>query len=317
MQTVNDEVKAQIENNPRLIFENRNIGDSGEMIPLLDAYGLAKRDCRGKIITKSPYRSAKLKGMEIKIYSNGRIILSGSIHVFWNNGTTNHNSFTKINFTEAVTDLEKELGISLKCFRITQMEFGVNVILPEDFVSPEKYLRHCFLHKTSSFEHVMDSQEGGYIRVNHKQYDVKIYDKSSQGRSKDLRVPDNLIRFEIKVKDAQFIRGSRLFVRDVADLLKLDFMEFRSLILKAWDDVLFHDYSKLDRRNKYGNKLYWSDDLLRQKSRSTFKKHRNKLREISHNGLKKTFHDLLNTKINALSKNSSCQTIAHALKNNS
>ncbi|WP_370175647.1 hypothetical protein [Leeuwenhoekiella palythoae] len=301
------ELSHKLVANSTLIFEQRNIGYNGECIPIIKKDGSILTDSKGCIRYKSPYQKAQLDSLEIRVYTNHKIIISGSIHKYWNNGISNNNNFNKTNLIEAFNKLESLLGISLKRFQLVQLEVGVNLTLDQTFESNTKFLRHCFLHKTMPFNSGSNTLEGIYLEAKHKEYSIKLYDKTSDSISRGIHSENNLIRFEIHYRELNCLRRKGLKVYTIQDLLSNDFASYICILKDAWDEILFYDYTTSINNHNYSNKLYWVDNLLERSSRSAFNKHRKKLKQ-QNSPLADLFSKMIRDKVNILSKE---KTVPH------
>jgi hypothetical protein len=87
---------------------------------------------------------------------------------------------------------------------LRQLEIGVNIIPP---YPTKELLPYCFLHGTTPFVWVHNSDEGKYIQAEHSQYIIKIYDKARHYRQKGFNVPHaEILRFEIKFKKLERLK---------------------------------------------------------------------------------------------------------------
>ncbi|MDP1995534.1 MAG: hypothetical protein Q8K40_09865, partial [Ignavibacteria bacterium] len=115
----------------------------------------------------TPSKNASYKGLEFKIYDTGTIILSGSLHKYWNDGAHNYNDFNIESVLWVLRDLKTKFDIEPEQCALKCLEIGINITPP---IATNDILDNCFLHKTKSFEYQKNSDEGKYKQVQHSQY---------------------------------------------------------------------------------------------------------------------------------------------------
>ena len=251
--------------------------------PLLDFYdninistGEIKTTNRhGQIIT--PFKNALYNGLEFKIYDNGTITLSGSLHKYWNKGAHNYNDFNFNAFTDVLNDLKSKFNIVLENCILKCLEVGINIIptLPTNQI-----LDYCFLHKTKPFENIINSDEGKYKQVQHSQYIIKIYNKALHYKSKEFDIQTEILRFEIKYKKMQKLNEQGIY--NLKDLFEYGLHNFKDEVLTEFNNILFYDntiQSDSKQLVHYKNPLYWIGLLNRPKN-DLFNYHRKHLKKI-------------------------------------
>ncbi|MBK9109979.1 MAG: hypothetical protein IPM92_16835 [Saprospiraceae bacterium] len=70
---------------------------------------------------------ARYKNLLFDIYKGGKIYLSGSIHIYFNDGKHNYNNFNFADLLEAIQDICQRFGIDPKRTKIHHLEFGINL----------------------------------------------------------------------------------------------------------------------------------------------------------------------------------------------
>ena len=251
--------------------------------PLLDFYdninistGEIKTTNRhGQIIT--PFKNALYNGLEFKIYDNGTITLSGSLHKYWNKGAHNYNDFNFNAFTDVLNDLKSKFNIVLENCILKCLEVGINIIPP---LPTNQILDYCFLHKTKPFENIINSDEGKYKQVQHSQYIIKIYNKALHYKSKEFDIQTEILRFEIKYKKMQKLNEQGIY--NLKDLFEYGLHNFKDEVLTEFNNILFYDntiQSDSKQLVHYKNPLYWIGLLNRPKN-DLFNYHRKHLKKI-------------------------------------
>lgn len=173
-----------------------------------------------------PY-TANIGNMEIRI-NDKSVYVKNSIHKLYNtlqgDEVHNYNDFRYSEICKTIDYLNGKLT-DLQSTRLTQLEFGLNIRLPEP---AECIIRqNLILHQLKIHNH--NEQFGGrgeYKQFNHYNYYFKIYDKAKQ-----YDLDEHVIRIEIKHKSNKSFRPmgvyklhdlkSKVVLRDLfGDLLK-------------------------------------------------------------------------------------------------
>jgi hypothetical protein len=109
-----------LEANPLLeFFDNINLS-TGEIKTVNKA---------GQKIT--PHKNAFYNNLEFKIYDNGTITISGSLHKYWNDGAHNYNDFNIEAFMNVLNDLKKNFNIKPEQCILKCLELGLNITPPK------------------------------------------------------------------------------------------------------------------------------------------------------------------------------------------
>jgi thioester reductase-like protein len=213
--------------------------------PLLDFTIKLNRDTAEVEI----FEKAHYKGLEFKIWDSGFLMITGSLHKYYNNGEHNHNDFTHYMLKEILNDFEINLGLYLTKCIIQNIEFGVNI---KPITETSIILENLFEHKTIQFE---NGHFGYYRQAKHKQYFVKVYDKAEQ-----YKLSNQLMRFELKFVKMEIPNKHGVF--SLNDLLNDDWKEsIQELLLKEWNKILMFDSTirldELDKRTRDKKILQW------------------------------------------------------------
>lgn len=261
-----------------------------EANPLLDFFDtinlttgeLKTKNRNGNKVT--PSKNASYKGLEFKIYDTGTIILSGSLHKYWNNGAHNYNDFNIKAILWVMGDLRIKFGIEPEQCILKCLEIGINITPP---TPSNEILDNCLLHKTKPFEYQINSVEGKYKQVQHSQYIIKIYNKALHYKSKGFEINTEIMRFEIKYTKMQKLNEKGIF--SLQDLINYGLHNFKDEVLNEWQNVLFYDNTiqidplstKLKRAVlEYSNPNYWTG-LLANNQTKNFHYHKNQLKKIT------------------------------------
>lgn len=270
--------------NPLLTFHSNRNDDTGELTYI-------GRNGKGR----TPYYFAIYLCFAIKIYVTGRIVISGSIHKYFNNGEHNANDFRYSDFIVSLNSLLKTLNLNPENCILENLEVGLNF---KPLVNSQNFLNNIFLHRK---KRSIQSRDGYYKQIEHSQYYVKIYDKAYQY---SLDYP--LIRFELKYIKMQKV--NKLGYYTLLDLLTIGLNPFKDILIKELDQILYFDNTiKSNSRllDKYNNPLYWYELASNKSKASLYKKHLSKLKELTRkNSDNILFHTILvvNNKIDYLLK---------------
>jgi len=223
-------------------------------------------------IIKSEY--CLREGIKLKIYnSSNRMILSGSLHKYYNKGIHNYDQFNSKNLDNTIIKLCQEFGVKTKNLKIIQLEFGVN--LKVDF-KVSKLLENLIEHKKVEPTTDKDLKCNEYKQFNHNDYILKIYSKGDQ-----YHLPDQTLRVEIKQTNWSDYRIKNK-IETLDDFLKSDKRFIVDRLLRCWNEVIFFDpYAYREKvYQDFSNAQYWRD-LREKKNRMKFKRKKDELNEFN------------------------------------
>ncbi len=175
---------------------------------------------------------AEYFGLTFRI-KHKKVRLQGSLHKYRNLGKHNYDDFFAVDVAEVVRRLEENLEINLYSTLLNNIEFGVNVVLP---FGVHVVLDNLIVYKGQPFER-FSSKGMNYYQCELSYFFIKIYDKSKQ-----YNLPDNVLRFEIKVKKMQYFERSGIALKYLSDLLKMDIYEpLGNILTEVFEGILFGD----------------------------------------------------------------------------
>ncbi len=180
---------------------------------------------------------AKFHGIEFSIYHPNRAEIRGSLHKFWNSyikkdKLQNWNDFTRFDLIDSIETLCKIFGLDSRQLSIHNLEFGVNIELPEGQTSVA-VLQKFLSYGTKRFEVIPLSSPGYYVEAPLVDFFVKAYDKGTQ-----YDKPTQIVRFENKTVAMKKVPGI-VVLSDLTDSNKLDLLG-KSLI-KTYDSCLIDE----------------------------------------------------------------------------
>lgn len=149
-------------------------------------------------------KRGKFHNLDINFTANSAI-LSGSLHKYSNSINSlekqNYNDFSFCQYRDALAVLEKQLSFSSVDTRITNLEFGFNIVIDED---PQSVIDNKIL--MYDYKPVNRNQKfrggGDFKEFQMTDYSFKIYNKSKQYKIMDR----NIIRLELKITNSRFLK---------------------------------------------------------------------------------------------------------------
>jgi len=229
------------------------------------------KNSKGNPIART--ETAKFKNLSFTYFvDSGRLMLYGSLHTFYNNGSHNHNDFDSNAFAYVLKELESIFGLLPQHLKIYYLEWGVNIKPPTD---TETILNHCIEHKRIKIVPQIKHESANFCTAEHDEYVLKLYDKGLQNGIK------NILRIEHRQTDYNKYSKKHCIGRTLQNLINSDFKGMKETLLNDWQNVVFFD-PKIDRNSKefkYASHLFW--DNLKKRSGNTYNKHRNKLKLIN------------------------------------
>jgi hypothetical protein len=197
--------------------------------PILAEYWTTKvRNDDGTFI----YGFAEYLGLTFRL-KNGKIKLQGSLHKYRNLGKHNYDDFSVVDVAEVVHELERNFRIDIYSTVLNNVEFGVNVVLP---FRVNVVLDNLITYKGKCFDRKVEKGMSFY-ECRMSKFTIKIYDKGKQ-----YNLPDNVLRFEIKVTAMQYLKPKGIKLRYLSDLLNMDIYEpLGNILTEVFEEILFGD----------------------------------------------------------------------------
>jgi hypothetical protein len=189
---------------------------------------------------------AKYQGLEFTIHPSNRIQIQGSFHKYFNNGCHNFNDFAFKDVVETIERLKLEFQIDPEKWRIEHIEFGFNLSTP---FPPSVVLRSLVVFKNVPFDRMEIRGRGEGKRAVLNQYLVKIYNKGLQ-----YNTPDNILRFERKVRKMENLRPSPVYLNDLLD--RNFFIKCQQILVETWNCVLLVEKVNMKSLKKKEQDVY-------------------------------------------------------------
>lgn len=237
----------------------------------------------------------KYKNLSIIFFKNDRIMLTGSLHYFYNDGNHNYNNFTYSNLIEALYKISQLVEVSLYNIIILNIEFGVN-LLP--YFNPNCIINNMLLHRKEEF---LKPYNFNFRVSKHQRFWLKVYNKGEH-----FKRANNILRIELKYKKMRDLNtiGLHSFENLTNPTLFNDLLE---LLSTKWSECIIYDYSiktvYLKPLHKikvyqYQNTNYWLN--LSNQERARQKKVLNELSINYGSNIKEQINNMIVEKWNSL-----------------
>ncbi len=177
------------------------------------------------------YGLAEYFGLKFQL-KHGKVRLQGSVHKYRNAGRHNYDDFRAVDVAKVVRELSERFEIDTATTSLNNVEFGVNVILP---FGVNVVLDNLIVYKGQPFERFVDKGMS-YYQCKLSKFIIKCYDKGKQ-----YNLPDNVLRFEIKVIAMQYLEN-KITLRYLSDLLNMNIYEpLGNILTEVFEGILFGD----------------------------------------------------------------------------
>jgi hypothetical protein len=250
----------------KLDFENKEVADKLLNNPIFNFFMTVENSTA----TVKRYK-AQYNGLTFYVYTSNRVLIVGSLHVFYNmqfnSLKANYDDFSLNKVKHAITSLEDILQMPASAISIRNIEFGFNIEL-DSFVRVKRTIQNFIVYKNRLPYNTKVYDNGGYgIELISSQSVLKIYDKGAQNR-----LPQKLIRVEKGIKAMQNLSKKPVYL---SELLNINFWSrCYEELLKAFQNCLYIDtkidvkISLKDRKllKKFQTPIFWEDLTHAQRS---------------------------------------------------
>lgn len=232
--------------------------------------------------------------------------LKGSLHKHAMHNR-NCDDYNMQQFETTVIELTDTLQISPKMCNVRAFEYGVNVS-PSHITN--NVLNSIISYNGNEYEKRTFDGKGYLKKFIHSQFEIKVYNKALQ-----YHLTDNILRYELKVKKMQFVRGKKIPIATLSDLLNRDNIQrLNDLLLHTFKGLYVFDYrinTKCISRRRERNILiecssptFWTN-YRRLHTSTGYKKKLKRFNELvkkyAPDDLKKCIEQLINDKLKKLS----------------
>jgi len=233
-----------------------------------------------------------------------RLEISGSIHVFKNNGIHNANDF---NFTDAINTIYqiKDLfNLDLSLCKIVNLEYGLNLIPKENVKNIILWLKYHNRNEFRYYPGLKYAKQSATFKTDtkiNKYKFIKAYAKGLQKFDGNTYGNKNTFRIEVKSKESKYINSLGIYT--LKDLIENKiYLRLGKELLKEWETVLLLDMNLQSlnnkRLNKYLNSDFWENSI--NQYRNHFSKHKQKYFSLLNqypDNLHKNIHNLIKNKL--------------------
>lgn len=236
-------------------------------------------------------------------------IIRNSIHKFFNlKNRYDDNNYTDFYYSDihtAFEQLQNDLNEDISDYKITNLEFGLNI---HTSLSPKSMLENNFIMFNFDEFNQKDTfkNKGMYKQYNRSEYYVKIYDKGLQ-----YKLPYNLLRVEIKIIDSKLLK-KKFGIYTVKDLFEKSRIELMfKFLLGCFNEINIVDssstYKMTDTEKMFfelGKSPHFWREIKNNKSSSYYYAQRARynrlLEKYQMDTIKQELRDLLITKFQTL-----------------
>lgn len=194
------------------------------------------------------YVEGKFNGLIIRVYDNGFLLVTGSLHKFHNSGYHNASQFNLDQVKEALNSLADLLNTTLDQLILQNLEFGLNLEVsfqPKDAI--DGFL--CHRGKIPDIRY-----NGNYKEFRLSEYSIKIYNKGYQ-----YGLNESILRVELKVIKSRFI-NEILDIQTMADLLNItNLNRAKETLAKKLGEIIQCYPLKTESipKSKWKSSIYW------------------------------------------------------------
>ncbi|MBV5313194.1 MAG: hypothetical protein JZU47_07845 [Prolixibacteraceae bacterium] len=270
--------------------------------PLLEYFSEMK-----KRITTDEITQTKKKSYRNLIFEKhpNCLIITGSIHKFFNEGIHNANDLSFVNSIKIIHFVTENLNLDLSKCIIQNLEFGLNIlpkIAIKDIINWLKYHERNEFNKDPELQYSKRSQKYNPDGKPNNYKVIKAYAKGQQKFNGRTYTDPNTGRFEVRSKQAKYF--NKLGIYTLADLIKPDiYLTLSNELIKEFENVLILDkqlQGKDKKLDKFLNQDFWEDCInghrnMFAKQKQTYFKLVNSYPENIHSELKQLIKSKLDS----------------------
>ncbi len=192
-------------------------------------------------------------GLFFTIYDNGRIIIEGSLHRYWNQGKQNFNDYSFNDLCLTLQDLSEKFTSTILEGEVQNIECGINFILPfpvRDYLDTVITLKGTSPSRKHSIvkDDLKGFEKGYHFKKSH--YGLKIYDKGKQ-----YNRLESIVRHEFKTFRMQIIENIGIkYLSDLKDKQKI--ADLSKKLLEIYSSVLIAEKLPLNTLSRAQERIY-------------------------------------------------------------
>lgn len=229
-----------------------------------------------KTIRTKQYKNIIFKFSQCALYINFKP------HYYFNDNIHNANDLSVLNCIKTLREFTKIFKVDLEHLQIINIEFGLNVIIPQHLICVRDCLIYMIFHNRNPFytnnkyahcRYSYSVDRNGFANV------YKIIKAYAKGVQYPMFTDKNTLRFEVKSNRKVFI--NKLGIYTLQDLLNPNIYNILiQTLLKEFDEVLIIDEQtkpilskvKLKNHEKKLNPIYWNK--LLNKTQNVFRRNK-------------------------------------------
>jgi hypothetical protein len=190
---------------------------------------------------------SKYQGLTFYVYPNNKIIISGSIHIYFNSGVHNYNDFSFKNLCETINGLCQTFNFSPKEAYLRSFEFGVNI---NTSIDPNRFIEMIICYGNKSVNTMTVKGAGKGIECERTNNRVKIYNKSLQYKQKE-----NILRIEDKIIRMRYIKDMN--IKCLHDITKPEnLLDLGTKLSEMFDNLIIHEPIKIENLTTVKQRFY-------------------------------------------------------------
>lgn len=259
----------------------------------------------GELKEGSNSREATYKNLKLKLYYSGNLLITGSLHKYFNNGHHNFNDFCYQDLVSVLKDLSNRFDLDLEKCTLQNIEFGLNIIPP---IPAKTLIKNVMLYRSKPFKYV-SIRNSDYKQVEQMRNILKAYDKGYQYRQRGYNISMEILRFEDKFRKMLSLNNLNIYcLNDLFDKVKLRLA--LEMLIERFDKLVIYDptlklselseYNRKIKRYKFMNPNWWLDLSPNHRSnelkvfRNLVKMYSNNIQSETSNLLRQKTNQLLN-----------------------
>lgn len=247
----------------KIVIFDRDLIDKVWNNPLLEYFSeKTKRISKDEVIQTN---TKSYKNMMFEKHQNC-LIISGSIHKFFNDGIHNANDFSFVNSIGIILFLTENLNLDLSKCIVQNLEFGLN-ILPKTAINNilnwSKYHERNEFIKDPELQYSKRSQTYNSSGIANNYKVIKAYNKGQQKFNGRTYADPNTFRFEVRSKQAKYFNQFGIYT--LADLINPEiYLVLANELIKEFEKVLIlekqlHGIEK--KLDKFLDSDFWENCL--------------------------------------------------------
>lgn len=159
--------------------------------------------------------------------------VNGSLHKYFNEGLHNFNNFKTSQLNNVIDSLKDKFYINPENTDLFKLEIGFNIELP---IKVTEFLDYLISTPNKRFVELNTDNQGIGKICTRTEYDIKVYDKGEQIKSKNK----SLLRIELRIKKRRYLNKLGIFtLADLKNPVKISVLA--NLLYTMFEDIIFYE----------------------------------------------------------------------------